>query len=92
LSAWELEGTQDEKVGISLLQLHEIMNDIMLAGAFIMEETDYDDFLSDFQRMLARAKTFILVSSKLLKALHFISMTLGSSFACSSLDSDVKIL
>jgi len=45
-------GTQEEKVLCALLQVHRIMNDIMLQSTFFTTETAYDHSLSEFRRMM----------------------------------------
>lgn len=45
-------GTEQEKVVCALLQIHQIMNDIMLQGTFFVNERSYDFFLSDFKQMM----------------------------------------
>jgi hypothetical protein len=46
-------GTQDEKTVVCLLQIHELMVDIMLAGAFFSTQTEYDQFLPEYQTIMS---------------------------------------
>jgi len=46
-------GTQEEKVLVALLQMHEIISHIMLAGAFFTTETEYDKFFPEFRIIMS---------------------------------------
>lgn len=45
-------GTQEEKVVCALLQIHQIMNEIILQSTFFTTESSYDLSLSEFRRMM----------------------------------------
>jgi hypothetical protein len=51
-SVWQ-SGTQDEKTVVCLLQIHELMAHIMLAGAFFTTQTEYDQFLPEYQTIMS---------------------------------------
>jgi hypothetical protein len=49
--AWK-SGTQEEKALACLLQIHELMAHVMLAGAFFSTQTAYDQFLPEYQTIM----------------------------------------
>jgi hypothetical protein len=46
-------GTQEERTLVTLLQIHELMSHIMLAGTFFYTELSYDTFLPQFRKIMS---------------------------------------
>lgn len=45
-------GTQEERTAVCLLQIHKLMAHIMLAGAFCITQTAYDQFFPEYQKIM----------------------------------------
>ncbi|KAK0101731.1 hypothetical protein ONS95_006886 [Cadophora gregata] len=48
----ETTGTEEERVLIALLKIHSIMGPIMLTSAFFTTQTAYDQYLSEFRKII----------------------------------------